>query len=108
MSERSENLKNTLIRAKEAALKFAGIEDGGTCNFDCPMIRLYRWKQAEIEEAFSGAGLRYFDTTIYGTKYYVICGGTYGIANKRTAMAEEMYRIIKEAGFDAAMYYQMD
>lgn len=108
MSERSEKLKKALIRAKEAALKFASVEDGGTCNFDSPMIRLYRWKQAEIEEALAGAGLRYFSTTIFGTKYYVVCGGTYGQANRRTTMAEEMCRIIKEAGFEATMYYQMD
>ena len=108
MSERSENLKKALIRAKEAALLFAGVNDGGTCNFDSPMIRLYRWRQAEIEEAFNGTGLRYFDTTIFGTKYYVVCGGAYGQANRRTTMAEEMCRIIKEAGFEATMYYQMD
>lgn len=108
MSERSENLKNALIRAKEAALKFAGVEDGGTCNFDSPMLRLYRWRQTEIEEAFNGTGLNCFATTIFGTKYYVVCGGAYGQANRRTAMAEEMCRIIKAAGFDAEMYYQMD
>lgn len=108
MSERSENLKKALIRAKERALLYAGIDDGGTCNFDSPMIRLFRWRQSEIEEAFNGAGLRYYDTTIFGTKYYVVCGGTYGQGNRRTAMAEEMCRIIQAAGFDATMYYQMD
>ena len=108
MSERSKNLKEALIRAKEAALRFADEDDGGTCNLDAPMLYLKGWKKAEIEEAVNGAELRYFDTKIFGAKFYIICGGTFGQGNRRTAMAEEMCRVLKEAGFDASMYYQMD
>lgn len=108
MSIRSEQLKQALIIAKGAAMLYADIEDGGTCNFDAPMIRLYRWKKDEIDDAICGAGLRYIEHKSYGTKAYVICGGTQGQGNRRTAMAEAMYKSLEAAGYDVFMYYQMD
>lgn len=108
MSIRSEQLKQALIKAKEAAMLFSEVDDGGTCNFDAPTLRLERWKKTEIEEAITGAGLRYFEHRLFGIKYYVICGGTYGQGNRRTAMAEAMSKILKNEGYEASMYYQMD
>lgn len=108
MSARSEQLKEALIRAKAEALNYADVDDGGTCNFDAPTISLPYWRKQEIDEAVSGAGLRYFVHHTFGVKSYVICGGTHGQANRRTVMAEAMYRSLKAAGYDVSMYYQMD
>ena len=108
MSKRSEILKNALIKAKEAALRFADVDDGGTCNFDAPTVFLKGWRKAEVEAAVNGAGLRCWKYRATGSSAYIICGGAYGQGNRRTAMAEEMYRSLKSDGFDAGMYYQMD
>ena len=38
--EEIEALKMALIKAKDEAQRFADIEDGGTCNFDTPILFL--------------------------------------------------------------------
>ena len=110
MSKKSDMLAEALIKAVKEGEKFIHEEDGGTCNFDSPKIYLPRWRQTEVEAACEKAGLRCFDHKFYGPKAYVICGGplSSGQGNRRTSVAEAMYKSLKADGYDAHMYYQMD
>lgn len=84
-------------------------EDGGTCNFDAPALNLPRWKRADIEACAKAAGLIVRDWKPYGMRRWVFsvpfpCGQ----ANLRSRMAEAMTASLKESGFDAMDYCQLD
>lgn len=103
-----EKLTEDLIAAKNHAEQFADTEDGGTCNFDSAALFLPRWNTAKTEEAFKKAGLRTSKWTLWGTTYYLVLGCYSGQANRRTQMAEAVCKYLKNLGYDASMYYQMD
>lgn len=108
LAEKYKVLADCLKKAVEAARAAANCDDGGTCNFDSMMLYLPRWDQKAIQEAARLAGIRAFDTEFCGKKYYIFsvpCGGQ---ANRRTAQAEAMYAVMKEQGYAAHVYYQMD
>lgn len=103
-----EKLTEDLIAAKNHAEQFADTEDGGTCNFDSAALSLPRWNKAKTEEAFKKAGLRTSKWTLWGSTRYLVLGCYSGQANRRTTMAEAVYKYLKNLGYDATMYYQMD
>lgn len=52
------SLSEALLRAKAyASMLYGDKEDGGTCNFDTPQLILSGWTEADVESAFSKAGL---------------------------------------------------
>lgn len=83
-------------------------DDGGTCNFDAPTLRLPRWNQAKVKQAAKVAGLGCFVWNLWGSKRYVFSIPIGAQANARTVAAETMSKSLKAAGYDAGMYYQMD
>jgi hypothetical protein len=103
-------LTAALEQAKKAAQPYANTEDGGTCNFDSPVIdyRAMHMSKAKAEEAIRAAGLRCFDWKSYGGTRLVICGIGYGQGNRNTRMAEAAEKSLKAAGMETGMYYQMD
>jgi cell division GTPase FtsZ len=103
-------LTAALEKAKEAALKYADTEDGGTCNFDSPTIdyRAMHMKKSKAEEAIKAADLRCFDWNGYGGIRLVVCGLGYGQGNRKTRMAEAAHESLKADGIECGMYYQMD
>lgn len=108
MSERYKKLAESLKAAVEAAKAVAGGEDGGTCNFDAPMIPATKWNQKLIELSAKEAGIRVFDTRICRHKYYIFSIPFGGQGNARTRQAEAMAQVMKAAGYDASVYYQID
>lgn len=105
-------LTEALIKAKEAA-KAAGtlVLDGGTCNFDNPVMTFDRKERAKAEKAIADAGLRSFEWGFARDKKRValiISGMTLGQGEQRTAMAEAFKDSMKAQGYDCGMYYQMD
>lgn len=103
-----EKLTADLIAAKERAAQFINEDDGGTCNFDSAAIALPRWNVKKTQEAFEKAGLRASKWKCFGSYYYLIGGCYSGQGNRRTTMAEAVYKYLKEIGYQATMYYQMD
>ena len=93
----------------QAIAETADVDDGGTCNFDSPMLRLPRWNRAHIEEAVRIAGLAAFRWKGWsGDSFWVICPRVAAQGNRRSACSERMSKLLKEKGYDASMYYQMD
>jgi hypothetical protein len=80
------------------------VEDGGTCNFDAPVLyvgRKYKAAEAAIEEA-GGSSFRW-------NGGLVLSGfGFPGQANRRTRAAETMKQLLVSKGYQVGMYYQMD
>ena len=109
-SKKVNDLVIALNKAFEASLGFSELEDGGTCNFDQPVIRLEGWTKKEIFEAsiFSGGKLHGKISGKYWKGYRYLCLSLQGQGNRRTKMAESACASLKCDGYDAAMYYQMD
>lgn len=102
-------LSEALERANEAALLLSETNDGGTCNFDSPVIRLLKWKDYEIKQACELAGIEIGDKLSgFWRNYRFVSTSMYGQANCRTRMAEAAKKSLEADGYDVAMYYQMD
>lgn len=102
-----EQLTKDLEIAKKEAIVFATMtDDGGTCNFDSLMLSLPRKQHAKVFEAVEKAGLRAWHSNFW--KAFIISTPVFSQANRRTAQAEIMRDIMKDCGYDASVYYQMD
>ena len=108
--KRPERLTRALMRCHLAALAYAQEDDGGTCNFDAPMLdyRASGIPLREAKQAIADAGLSCYEYRMYGEKALVICGCQHGQGNRRTVMAEAFSRALKAQGYVCGMYYQMD
>jgi hypothetical protein len=82
----------------------AKMEDGGTCNFDAPAIRDLRVTKA-FEESLNNAGFPFFKAKYHGV---VLGFSTRGQAAVRTKAAEVFTKYLKEQGYNAHVYYQVD
>ena len=108
-SDKAIKLSEALERANEAALLLSETNDGGTCNFDSPVIRLLKWKDYEIKQACELAGIEIGDKLSgFWRNYRFVSTSMYGQANCRTRMAEAAKKSLEADGYDVAMYYQMD
>lgn len=109
-TEKQIKLIDALNAAKIAAFFVRNLEeDGGTCNFDSPSIALPHWREADVEACAAAAGLSCFSWKSYGGKRWVFSvPGPCGQGNCRSTMAEAMTEALKDAGYDAYTYYQMD
>lgn len=106
---RYKKLAEHLKAALAYGLERAGDDDGGTSNFDASSISLSRWEQKKVEAAAKTAGLGYFVWNLWGSKSYVfpIQRGV-GQGNTRTRAAEAMRKYLKDLGYDATIYCQVD
>lgn len=101
----AEALKIALSHGVEVA-QFA--DDGGSCNFDAPTLHLKGWNQAKVKQAAKVAGLGCFVWDLWGSKRYVFSIPIGAQANARTVAAKAMRDSLKDAGYEAGMYYQVD
>lgn len=104
-------LTNALEQAKKVAQQYADSEDGGTCNFDSPVIdyREMHMSRAKAEEAIHAAGLSSFVWKAFGgIMGLVVCGIGRGQGNRNTRMAEAAKDSLKADGITTRMYYQVD
>jgi hypothetical protein len=101
-------LIDALRRAAELARPLDDTEDGGTCNFDSLQLDLPGYREAEVLEAAKQAGLRAFATKIFKQKVFVVNVPVARQGNARTRQAESMKKTMRELGYDASVYYQMD
>ena len=103
-------LTNSLVKAKEYAECQSDVEDEGTCNFDHPQI-LFDVNTCDavgIHRAFEAADIECYIQR--SGKFIVaeVLGCMHGQANKRTTMAEAFRDSLKNDGYEAYVYYQID
>ena len=99
-------LRCALLIAYSEAQKLKDVDDGGTCNFDTPTLKLTsEWKEADVNEAFKLTGLRPYKVD---EDYYHILGACEGQGDRRTAMAEAFRDKLKTLGYNSHVHYQMD
>ena len=104
--ERIEALRVALLKAIAEAKQFNQVDDGGTSNFDNPVINLEGWKDSEVREAFLLTGLRVYKEK---NEFYTILGVcTNGQGFRRTAMAEAFRDSLRTSGYTAYVEYRMD
>lgn len=101
-------LITALREAVAAAREHESDPDDGTCNFDAPAVSLSLWRETAVEACAEAAGLLCYDWTLFGGKMWVFSVPVAGQANRRTHAAEAMTKVLKDHGFDALTYYQMD
>lgn len=84
-------------------------EDGGTCNFDAPVLHLERWNAQKIKQAAKEAGGSAYQwkwgRTVMG---WVFSPRSSGQANRRSRRAEAISNAMAAKGYSAGMYYAMD
>lgn len=103
-----EKLTEDLIKARLAAEEAAKGEDGGTANLDTMTIKLPRARENKVIEAVKKAGLYTRGKTEWiGTRYF-IPSPRCGQGNSRNRAVEAMKEVMREAGWDVLIYYQMD
>lgn len=97
-------LMNDIAYAAAVAIMYDEVEDGGSCNFDTPIVELTLTKKERVAVAE-------FLTPI-GTRGYKNCYFVevplYGQGNRRTRMAEAAAEALRKEGYKASVYYQLD
>lgn len=103
-----EKLTRDLALAKNATFVtiLDNTEDGGTCNFDAPVLFVKNARIKELEKAAANAGVR---ISKWGDGYYHIYGNFLcGQGDLRTRCAEAFAKSLKNSGWDTSVYYAMD
>lgn len=104
-----ENFSTAIKEAQIAANAVNTGEDGGTCNFDNPVIDFTGWTKKDIEILVSEAGIKIGDKM---SGYWRNCRKIYfdlkGQGNNRARMSTAAYKKLKEFGIPALHYQQMD
>ena len=99
-------LRCALLIAHYEAQQLKDMEDGGTCNFDTPTLKLTsEWKEADVNKAFNLTGLQPYKVE---KGYYHILGACEGQGFRRTAMAEAFRDCMVQLGYVSHVHYQMD
>lgn len=99
-------LEAAICKAEAAAQKYADTEDGGTCNFDTPIIKVKATERqlAQMDWQVFKVGKRQPD----GGTWYQILINLSGQGNRRTRMAEAAAKSLQESGYNASVYYEVD
>jgi len=83
--------------------------DGGTCNFDTPVIEFPGIREKFIQDCATEAGISATSFKWFGgRRWFFVHVPSNGQANRRSIMAEAAYRKLKELGLHAVMYCQAD
>lgn len=105
-SKEIDALELAIMRAEQDAQKYADTEDGGTCNFDSPMVRIKATeKQLSVMDwPVYKYGKRHAD----GTTWFVISMNLNGQGNRRTRMAQAAADSLRAQGYETSLYQSMD
>ena len=103
--EEYAKLTKALERAEQEALKYADIDDGGTCNFDSPMIMLEGTSEAKLKALY---GEHYGVWKPYPKCYVIGHKLMRGQGNRHTKMAEAFSQSLNDSGFTSYVRYVMD
>ena len=97
-------LMNDILNANNEPFMYSEVEDGGSCNFDTPMmkIKLSRKEREQMKDFLTPVDMRGY------RDHYFVEIPLKGQANRRTVMAEAAARFLKAEGYEASVYYQLD
>lgn len=104
-------IAETLKAANEAAKIHLNDDDGGTCNFDAPVLFLKGKNKNFIHQIEAAAGIELSKMDSYGRYWsggYFVGTISNGQGARRTKMAEAAARIMAAAGLECTVFYQMD
>jgi hypothetical protein len=98
------NLTIDILNANNAAFMYSEVEDGGSCNFDTPMVelKLTKKERAAVADFLTPIGMRGYKNC------YFVEVPLYGQGNRRTRMAEAAAEALRKEGYKASVYYQLD
>ena len=102
-------LKQDLLDAYAETEYLEQTEDGGTCNFDAPVLHLDRWNAEQIKRAAEEAGGSAWQWK--SGRYvmgWVFSPRSSGQGNRRTRRAEAIAKAMEAKGYSVSVYYQMD
>ena len=102
-------LRDDLIAAYNETEYLEDTEDGGTCNFDAPVLHLDRWVASKVKQAAEEAGGGAWQWR--SGKYvmgWVFSTRSSGQGNRRTRRAEAIAKAMEAKGYSVSVYYQMD
>lgn len=108
LSGQYQKLAEDLQAALAYGLERAGTDDGGTSNFDAPTLHLPGWDQKMVEQAAKQAGIFCSVWEAVSESYYIFSVPGVGQGYTRTNAAEAMRDYLRDKGYDAGVYYQMD
>jgi hypothetical protein len=93
----------------EALASVVGTGDGGTCNFDSPVLACEKRDAKLVEAAVKIAGGSCFEWKLW-RKFagMVLSFGRPGQGNRNTRYADAFGKALKARGWPTSMYYQMD
>lgn len=97
-------LMNDILNANNAAFMYSEVEDGGSCNFDTPIVKI---KLSRKEKESMKDLLIPVDERGYRGWYFVDIT-LMGQGNRRTTMAEAAAKYLQAEGYEASVYYQLD
>lgn len=83
-------------------------EDGGTCNFDAPALKLPRWNGKLIERAAEEAGGGAWKWELWGSSRWVIGFPSSGQGNRRSRRADALVEVLRRMGYACTEYCAMD
>lgn len=91
-------LVDAFIAARNAALAAdpGQDNDGGTCNFDTPAIRIDRLPEPKLIAAASEAGLTVCGFGWFGKRWYWLNVPLNGQGDRRTTMSDAAYRTLRD------------
>lgn len=101
-------LSEALINAVNAAAMLADTEDGGTCNLDMVTLKIKIPKKLTQYISVKLEKMLAHDWGRLWKDYYLVDIPLSGQGNRRTRMAEAACQALKDAGYDARVYYQCD
>lgn len=108
LAPRYVKLSEDLKKAAQAAREMDFADNGGTCNLDSLKLSLPRFCEKDTLRAIEAAELRGRKTSQFGRTVYLVSTPISAQGNARTQQAEKMRDVMKEAGYDAGVWYQMD
>lgn len=101
-----DKLEMAILKAEKEAQKYADTEDGGSCNFDTPMIKVKATEKqlAQMDWQVFKVGKRQSDRETW----YQVLINLSGQGNRRTRMAEAAAKSLQEQGYESSVYYEID
>lgn len=100
-----DELTKALELAETEALKYADYDDGGTCNFDSPMVILKGTSIKTLEQLY---GEHYGVYKLYAGAYIIGNLIMKGQGNRHTKMAEAFSEKLRQLGYNSYVHYVMD
>lgn len=101
-------LRDDLLTAYAETEHIEQTEDGGTCNFDSPALKLPRWNSKKIKQAAEEAGCGAWKWELWGNARWVISFRSSGQANRRSRRADALVEALSGMGYDCTEYCAMD